>query len=67
MAFGRPNSEAIPMSINARSAYLPRFDSFMSTKSVGNQNNSYCASGNFCLDSPARFSPRRLRAAKEAT
>jgi len=47
MAFGRPNSEAIPMSINARSAYLPRFDSFMSTKSVGNQNNSYCASGNF--------------------
>jgi hypothetical protein len=35
MAFGR----------NARSAYSLCLDGFMSTKSVGNQNNSYCASG----------------------
>ena len=31
MAFGRPNSEAIPRSINARSAYSPRLESFMSS------------------------------------
>jgi hypothetical protein len=38
MALDAPNSEAIPISINAPSAYSPCLDGFMSTKSVGNQN-----------------------------
>ena len=54
MGLGSPSSEAIPISINARSAYSPRLNSFMSTKSVGNQNNSY-SKWEFLLDSPARF------------